>query len=314
MTTATGLDFLVTLADLIIILSAVGMLIYGAYHWDPNSDQPLPISGIFIGLGLIVAVIGHSHKLAAPFIDPVALDSDFGLAAPTIWGDWFFGASSHAAFALIGIGFVLAVLHRRRSEDDLQSNKLEMKALRGSGRDADQRFRYLFNNTSNSVYCFEFNPPMPISLSTEQQIELSHSATLSQCNTVFARVLEAKSPVDVIGLSYGSLDGAKDTLVHNAFFKAFIENDYRLNSYLLNYETPDGMRRAFEVNMVGVVENGLLERIWAIESDQSELVETKESLKRRQDFQQLVADVSARLVKALDAEADAVVEELLKIL
>ena len=69
------------------------------------------------------------------------------------------------------------------------------------------------------------------------------------------------------------------------------------------------MRRAFEVNMVGVVENGLLERIWAIESDQSELVETKESLKRRQDFQQLVADVSARLVMALDAEADAVVEE-----
>ena len=153
---------------------------------------------------------------------------------------------------------------------------------------------------------------MPVDLPFEEQLQRSYDLTLQDCNVIFARELNVDDPAEVIGMRYGDLDSAADTSSHEAFWRAFVENDYQLEEYNLDYVTPGGDRRSLRINIVGIIRSGLVHRVWAVERNLTVLRETTEALAQRREFQTLVASVSSRLVTAPDDEADVIVEESMK--
>jgi transcriptional regulator with GAF, ATPase, and Fis domain len=215
-------------------------------------------------------------------------------------------------FAFIAIGVSVAILSRKQSETEILDTRRELEVSKYFEYQAEERFRYLFDSTSNSVYCYRFDPPMPIDLPVAEQVRRSYDAILQDCNVIFARDLEADDPAEVIGGRLGELDSSKDKAAHESYFKSFIEGDYRLNGYDLDYKAPNSKFCSLNINMVGVVRGGLLHRMWAVESNNTVLRETREALARRRAFQTLVASVSSRLVKASDDEVDTIIELCMK--
>lgn len=216
------------------------------------------------------------------------------------------------AFVVIAIVLSIAIWKRRQTEQHLRSSIDALRDLRVIGFEADERFRYLFDNTSNVVYCYKFDPAMAVDLPIEAQIERSLSATLCHCNPAFAEQSYAKSPLEVLGQKAELLDRGIDSATYARYFRDFVDNDYLLRDYEHQYNAADGNSRAISANVTGIVNEGHLERVWFVETDVLPLRVTKFALERRQTFLELMAWVSSKLVTASDEKADGIVEECLE--
>jgi transcriptional regulator with GAF, ATPase, and Fis domain len=160
---------------------------------------------------------------------------------------------------------------------------------------SETRFRSLVEQTPDSIYCFEFNPPLPTDLPLDKQIELSHSAVLVECNRVFAREIHKNHLADALGTRFGDLDSAKDQRSHDEFFTAFIANGYRLVDYEQAYIAPDGQDRALKINLAGVISDGHLCRMWGSERNIQDIRQTRAALAGRMRFLEFVSNISTRL-------------------
>ncbi len=302
----------IAFSELAVILLVVGLLVYAAAKGFlntrllPASSLALIITGVV--LSVLAAFGGHFFIWAMPSLAPqgeVVETSILSLRRV----QWL---ASNTGVVMIAIGFLFAVQHRKRAEDRFSETRRELEVSKYFEYQAEERFRYLFDSTTNSVYCYRFDPPIAVDLPVQEQIDRSYYAVLQDCNVNFARELEADDPSEVIGSLFGYLDSTKDTDSHEAYFRAFIEGDYRLEGYELNYKTPEGEDRAYRINTVGVVRDGLLHRMWAVENNILDLRQTKAALSRRRAYQALVASVSSRLVKSADDEAEQAIRDCLK--
>ena len=307
----TSVEFIAA-SELAVILLVVGLLIYAAARGFLSSRILPPSSLALIVTGVALAVLagfgGHVFVWLLPALQPQGEVVETSLATIRRM-QWL---ASNASVVMIAIGFLIAVKHRKQAEDRFIDTRRELEVSKYFEYQAEERFRYLFDSTSNAVYCYRFDPPMPVDLPVEDQIERSYYAVLQDCNVIFARELEAEDPSEVIGSLMGYLDSAKDTAAHEDYFRTFIDGDYRLDAYEMAYQTPSGEDRAVRINMVGVVRDGLLHRMWAVENNILDLRQTKAALRRRREYQALVASVSSQLVKSSDEEADTVVKNCMR--
>ena len=299
------------IVDLALVLLLAGLLLF-SYSRGFLKKQLLPWYGQLIAAGLFLAVLAHVWDISYTLLRAGETEE-----VQTFVNSFFSVERTHllittAGFAIIAVGLSIALWSRRQSESAIRDARRELEVSKYFEYKAEERFRYLFDSTSNSVYCYHFEPPMPIDLPVAEQVQRSYDAVLKDCNVVFARELEADDPSEVIGRRMGDLESSKDTAAHEAYFKTFIEGDYRLDGYDFEYNGPSGERRWLHINMVGIVRSGLLHRMWAVETNNTTLLEAKEALERRQRFQALVAAVSSRLVMAPDDEVDAIIENCLK--
>ena len=299
------------IVDLGVILLLAGLLLF-AYSRGVLKNRLLPWYGHVVVAGLFLAVLAHIWEIGYTLQN--AADTEEVLT----FSDSFFSVErihllvTTTGFAIMAIGLSLALLGRKQSESEILNARRELEVSKYFEYQAEERFRYLFDSTTNSVYCYHFDPPMPIDLPVAEQVQRSYDAVLQDCNVIFARELEADDPSEVIGRRLGDLDSSKDTAAHEVYFKTFIEGDYRLDGYDFEFKGPAGERRSLQINMVGIVRSGLLHRMWAVETNNTALRETKEALDRRHRFQTLVASVSSRLVMAPDDEVDAIIENCMK--
>jgi len=302
----------IAVSELAVILLVVGLLVYAAAkgflntRLMPASSLALIVTGV--ALAVLVAFGGHFFIWLMPSLAPQGevVETSILTLQRVQW------LASNAGVVMIAVGFLIAVQHRKRDDDKFSKTRRELEVSKYFEYQAEERFRYLFDSTSNSVYCYRFDPPFAVDLPVQEQIDRSYYAVLQDCNINFARELDADDPSEVIGSLFGSLDSAKDTAAHEAYIKAFIEGDYRLEGYELNCKTPAGEDRAYRINTVGVVRDGLLHRMWAVENNVLDLRQTKAALLRRREYQALVASVSSRLVKAADDEAEVVIRDCMK--
>ena len=299
------------LVDIAILLAALGILAYAVFAFRgekiyyPVIARALLIAGAALFVSTYAAAIAAPALAALIFAGPGAPAVSGTLSATAYW------ALTRASLVLLLTGLYIGSRGRRRLERRFSESRARVRSANELIAESEARFRALFETTSNSIYCYAFDPPLPITLPVEEQIARSHDAILVECNSVFARALDAKRPADVIGTRMGMLDGNQDTKAHNAFFKAFVASDYRLKDYELVYATPAGEARAIRSSLTGIVHDGKLLRFWGSESNELPIRETKAELERRHRHQELLAKISSRFVLATATEADNVVRKTL---
>ncbi len=306
-----SLDLIFKIVDLGLLALIAGLFLLAASRtaWK---EQLKSHGGLLIVAGLLLAVVAHMWEIGYE----MTLTSEQEITG-TFTATYFSVERIHllmslAGFAMLSAGVVIAVLTRKSAEAEIMDARRELEVSKYFEYQAEERFRYLFDSTSNAVYCYRFDPPVPVSLPVDEQIQRSYDAVLQDCNVIFARELGADDPTEVIGKLMGDLESARDTKSHEAYFRSFVENNYQLEDYNLDYEAPDGVCHSLKINTVGIIRSGLLHRIWAVESNLTELRETEEALAQRRKFQALVADVSSRLVMAPDEESDEIVASCLR--
>ena len=301
-----------TLVDLAILGLAIVILIYAVSR--NRAVRPLyPLHGlVFLVVGTGVFLVAHLSNLIGPMLDPPPLVAADPQSSRMFLPHWAYWTMTRLSYVTVLVGLVIGTMDRKRLERDVLQNQDFVRTAQSSILQSENRFRALFETTSNSIYCYTFDPPMPIDLPVEEQVRHSHDAVLTECNYVFAHELGARTPQEVIGTRMGILDGNKDTEAHEEYFGAFIANDYRLSDYELIYKTTRGEERAIRSSLTGIVSDGLLHRVWGAESNILDLRKTKAALRHRQRFERLLARTSSALVIASTEKADQVLTECIE--
>lgn len=169
-----------------------------------------------------------------------------------------------------GKRFVLEV-SRDVTEQSLAEEKL---------RAAEERYRAFIEQSSEGIWRFELEEPIPINLPVEEQLKLAYErGYLAECNDAMAKMYGLESAEQIIGARLADLFVTDDP-ANEAYLRAFLESGYRLTEAESHEKDANGRDVYFSNNLVGIIEDGKLIRAWGTQRDITGLKESEKVLAR----------------------------------
>jgi PAS domain S-box-containing protein len=160
------------------------------------------------------------------------------------------------------------------------------RAQRGL-RESEERYRAFIANSSEAIWRFELERPIPVNLPEDEQIEMLFKyAYLAECNDAMARMYGYETADQIVGARIGDLLVRSDprNIVN---LRAFKRSGYNLTDSESHEVDRDGTTKYFLNNLTGIVENGAVVRAWGTQRDITErkraekaLCESEERLRR----------------------------------
>ncbi|MEK6201962.1 MAG: PhnD/SsuA/transferrin family substrate-binding protein [Desulfobulbaceae bacterium] len=193
-------------------------------------------------------------------------------------------------------GIVLDITERHQAE----------AALRLS----EEKFRSFVEQSSEGVYLLEPLEPIPVTMSVEAQRREIYKGCLSECNDIMARMYGFNSADELKGLSLSVLHGAVDKPENIAFLDSWILSNYRIVNAESSETDSKGNQLWFSNNVIGIVENGSLMRIWGTQTDITQRKQAELELAyHHEHLEELVQDRTVELESSQAALVN-IVEDL----
>jgi PAS domain S-box-containing protein len=149
-------------------------------------------------------------------------------------------------------------------------------------RDSEERYRAFVAQSFDAIWRFEFEPPIPITLPEDEQIErLYQNGYLAECNEVMAQMYGYSSVDELIGVRLEALmpRSEPDSI---PFQRAFTRAGYRLVDEESHKVDPQGNSKIFLNNILGIIEDGRLVRTWGSQRDVTDRKQLEERLLQTQ--------------------------------
>ena len=172
------------------------------------------------------------------------------------------------------------------------------RALRAS----EERYRAFIANSSEGIWRFEFDEPVPTDLPEDEQIELFYrDCYLAECNDAAARMYGFDRAEEMTGRRLGEFVVREDA-ANVEYLRAFIRSGYRLTDAESVEVDRDGRRRHFLNNLVGAVEGGRLLRAWGTQRDATSMKAAEEELRRGDERYRSLLENANDIVYSHDLE------------
>src|SRR5918997_5262652 len=165
-------------------------------------------------------------------------------------------------------------------------------------RESEERYRRFIEQSTEGIWRYELEEPVPIDLAPDEQIERFYRhGYLAECNDVMARMYGYTRAEEIVGarlddlLSYSIPENVQ-------YLKDFVCSGYQLKDAESQEVDRYGRTKYFLNDLTGVVENEYLLRVWGTQRDISE---------RKQD-----EEVRARLAAIVESSEDAIIAKTLE--
>jgi two-component system cell cycle sensor histidine kinase/response regulator CckA len=157
-----------------------------------------------------------------------------------------------------------AELNRKQSEERL--------------RESEQRYRAFIAKNPDGMWRIEFENPIPTNLSEEEQLDRIYQyGYIAECNDSLARFLGLEKEEQLVGCRVSDLPLRSDPSMREATLAA-IRAGYWLTSVETRPLDQSGNRRYMLRTQWGIVENGILQRLWGTTRDITELRHAEQAL------------------------------------
>jgi PAS domain S-box-containing protein len=159
-------------------------------------------------------------------------------------------------------------------------------------RESEERYRAFIANSSEAIWRFELEQPIPITLPEDEQIEMLYRfGYLAECNDAMARMYGYENADQIVGARIGDLLPRSDPR-NIAYLRALKRSGYRLTDAETYEIDRHGKTKYFLSNQIGIVENGAVVRSWGIQRDITERKEAEEERSESEERYRLLTEIS----------------------
>ena len=161
-------------------------------------------------------------------------------------------------------------------------------------------YRAFIAVTSEGVWRFEIEQPIPMTLPVDDQIEqLYQFAYLAECNNAMARMYGYDSADQILGARLGDLMPKNPKNID--YFRALHANGYKLDDVESSELDRYGNPKVILNNLSGIIENGMIVRAWGTQRDITAQKQAEEALRASEERYRLLTDHSPDGVVVADA-------------
>jgi len=155
---------------------------------------------------------------------------------------------------------------------DVTAEKDAEVALRKS----EERYRSFIAHSTEGIWLLEFDPPLDTSLPADEQVELAYrNGRFVDCNDAMAGMYGLAHAEDLIGKTLEFPLPSSDPEAR-AYLAEVVRSGYNQTGVESAEQDLAGNRKYFDNSMTGIVEDGVLRRLWGIQRDITERKQAEE--------------------------------------
>jgi PAS domain S-box-containing protein len=168
-------------------------------------------------------------------------------------------------------------------------------------KESDDRYRAFMANSSEAIWRYELDEPIPITSPEDEQIELFYQrGYLAECNDAFARA-HGRSSVDEIRgerLTVLLVRAEADKIIE--YSRSFVRSGYRLIGAETREVDKCGNTKYFLSNLIGIQENSKLVRAWGTQRDITVQKRTEQALRASEERMRRITDATQDALWEID--------------
>ena len=158
------------------------------------------------------------------------------------------------------LAIVRDITEEKKAADELNHTIKTLQA-------AEERYKAFVHQSSEIIWRGEMVHPIDITLPEDEQLKLIFTqSNLAECNDHMAWFYGYKTAGEMTGKYLSEFFSPADLATENTVRK-FIQQGYKIYKVLSSHINAQGYTRYFISNMVGVVEDGKLIRVWCTQND-----------------------------------------------